>query len=173
MPRQARKQSSTRTYHVVIKGADRQLLFEDVDDYVKYLDFLAYYKQECQFELWAYCLMSNHVHLLIRHSNECVRDIPEEFALDANVIKAERKLGLRKSGHRGFDVITQTFFVEGNWLCKDASENLVSTLHKTIFDSFEEYYRFLDGDIYEDACYYQYIFDDKFSQSFRKVLILT
>ena len=43
MPRQARKKSSTRTYHVVIKGADRQLLFEDVDDYVKYLDFLAYY----------------------------------------------------------------------------------------------------------------------------------
>ena len=71
MPRQARKKSSTRTYHVVIKGADRQLLFEDVDDYVKYLDFLAYYKQECQFEIWAYCLMSNHVHLLIRHSNEC------------------------------------------------------------------------------------------------------
>lgn len=76
-----------------------------------------------------------------------VRDIPEEFALDSNVVKAERRLGLRKSGHRGFDVITQMFFVEENWLCKDASENLVSTLHKTIFDSFEEYYRFLDGDI--------------------------
>ncbi len=94
-----------------------------------------------------------------------VRDIPEEFALDSNVVKAERRLGLRKSGHRGFDVITQMFFVEENWLCKDASENLVSTLHKTIFDSFEEYYRFLDGDIYEDACYYQYTFDDKVLQS--------
>ena len=29
-----------------------------------------------------------------------VRDVPEEFALDSNVVKAERKLGLRKSGHR-------------------------------------------------------------------------
>lgn len=71
MPRQARKQSVTRTYHVVVKGADRQLLFEDADDYIKYLDLLAYYKQECQFEIWAYCLMANHVHLLIHHSQEC------------------------------------------------------------------------------------------------------
>ena len=33
------------------------------------------------------------------------------------------------------------------------------------FDSFEEYYGFLDGDIYEDACYYQYAFEDEFSKN--------
>lgn len=71
-----------------------------------------------------------------------VRNVPEEFALDSNVVKAERKLGLRKSGHRGFDVITQTFFVEEDWFHKDLSGNLVSRLHKMTFDSFEEYYGF-------------------------------
>ncbi|MFN2939624.1 hypothetical protein ACKX2D_11380 [Lachnospiraceae bacterium YH-ros2226] len=65
-----------------------------------------------------------------------VGDVPEEFALDSNVVKAERKLGLRKSGHRGFDVITQTFFVEEDW-----ADIPVSRLHKMTFDSFEEYYR--------------------------------
>lgn len=70
MPRNSRKKSGTLTYHVVIKGADRQLLFEESRDYEKYLEIIAYYKQECQFELFAYCLMSNHVHLLIRHSPE-------------------------------------------------------------------------------------------------------
>ena len=94
-----------------------------------------------------------------------VENIPEEFALDSNVVKAGRKLGLRKSGHRGFDVIAQTFFVEEDWFYKDLSGNLVSRLHKMTFDSFEEYYEFLDGDIYEDACYYQYAFDDEFSQN--------
>ena len=83
-----------------------------------------------------------------------VRNVPEEFALDSNVVKAERKLGLRKIGHRGFDVIAQTFFVEEDWFHKDLSGNLVSRLHKITFDSFKEYYGFLDGDIYEDACYY-------------------
>ena len=94
-----------------------------------------------------------------------VRDVPEEFALDSNVVKAERKLGLRKSGHRGFDVIAQIFFVEEDWFHKDLSGNLVSRLHKMTFDSFEEYYGFLDGDIYEDACYYQYAFEDEFSKN--------
>lgn len=94
-----------------------------------------------------------------------VRNVPEEFALDSNIVKAERELGLRKSGHRGFDVIAQMFFVEEDWFCKDLSGNLVSRFHKMVFNSFEEYYRFLDGDIYENACYYQYAFDDEFSQN--------
>lgn len=91
--------------------------------------------------------------------------VPEEFALNSNIIKAERKLGLRKSGHRGFDVITQTFFVEEDWFYKDLSDNLETKLHKMTFDSFEEYYEFLDGDIYENACYYQYAFEDEFSKN--------
>lgn len=94
-----------------------------------------------------------------------VRNVPKEFALDSNVVKAERKLGLRKSGYRGFDVITQTFFVEEDWLHTDSLGNLVSVLHKMIFNSFEGYYKFLDGDIYENACYYQYEFEDEFSKN--------
>ena len=35
-----RKKSATLTYHVVIKGADRQLLFEESNDYKKYLEII-------------------------------------------------------------------------------------------------------------------------------------
>lgn len=94
-----------------------------------------------------------------------VRNVPKEFALDSNVVKAERKLGLRKSGYRGFDVITQTFFVEEDWFHTDSLGDLVSALHKMTFNSFEGYYKFLDGDIYENACYYQYEFEDEFSKN--------
>lgn len=94
-----------------------------------------------------------------------VRCVLDEFALEPDVVRTERKLGLRKSGHRGFDVITQTFFVEEEWVHKDLSGNLVPESHKITFDSFEEYYNFLDGDIYENACYYQYAFEDEFSKN--------
>lgn len=57
-----------------------------------------------------------------------VRNVPEEFALDLNVVKAERELGLRKSGHRGFDVIMQNFFVEEQWFHKDLSDNFISMI---------------------------------------------
>ncbi len=70
MSRHARVKSRTRIYHIVIKGADRIRLFEECSDYQKYLDILAYYKQECRLEIFAYCLMSNHVHLLLRHPED-------------------------------------------------------------------------------------------------------
>ena len=69
MPRKPRAISESNIYHVVIRGADRQQMFEENNDYAKYLDILGYYKKECQFEIYAYCLMSNHVHLLIHTPN--------------------------------------------------------------------------------------------------------
>lgn len=74
MPRKARKMSSTHIHHVVIRGIDHQTLFEEVKDYLKYLDILAFYKEECNFNLYAYCLMSNHVHLILR-TNDIPLDI--------------------------------------------------------------------------------------------------
>ncbi|MBQ5850909.1 MAG: transposase [Lachnospiraceae bacterium] len=71
MPRNRRQLSSTRTYHIVIKVADRQLIFEEPNDFHKYLSYLEYYKELCKFEIFAYCLMPNHVHILLRHSPDC------------------------------------------------------------------------------------------------------
>lgn len=65
MPRKARQLSSTGIHHVVIRGADRQNMFECNSDYEKYLEYLLFYKEKIGFKIYAYCLMSNHVHLII------------------------------------------------------------------------------------------------------------
>lgn len=96
-----------------------------------------------------------------------ITNIPEEFALDMKIVRAERQLGLRKSKRRGFDVIRQKFFVEEEWLCRDWINNWGYEENKITFDTFEEYYNFLDGDIYENACYYQYSFKDVFSKTLK------
>lgn len=75
MSRTARKTSSIATYHVIIRGLDHQLIFEERNDYLKYLDLLNYYKTELDFELYAYCLMNNHVHLLIHTGTESLSSI--------------------------------------------------------------------------------------------------
>lgn len=64
MPRQARQ---TGEYlHIIVRGNGKQILFEDDADRKKYLSLLQKYSAETGIIILAYCLMDNHVHLLIR-----------------------------------------------------------------------------------------------------------
>lgn len=66
MSRHARQVNDTGYYHVIVRGIGRQLLFEDVPDYRYYLLLLERYSNETDVTICAYCLMENHVHLLVR-----------------------------------------------------------------------------------------------------------
>jgi len=66
MARKPRQLSKSGFYHVVIKGINNSLMFESDNDYYKYLDILEKYKLECNFNLFAYCLMSNHIHIILK-----------------------------------------------------------------------------------------------------------
>ena len=70
MPRIARKKSKTGIYHVMVRGINRQDIFQDEEDKGVYLDRLIRYKKECGFEIYAYCLMNNHVHLVIKEGKD-------------------------------------------------------------------------------------------------------
>jgi putative transposase len=70
MPRTARKKSPTGIYHVVLRGNNKQAIFEDVADYRKMLAILKNYRGKCGYEIYAYCLMNNHIHLLIKEGEE-------------------------------------------------------------------------------------------------------
>ena len=52
-------------YHVIVRGNQRQDIFMDDTDRHEYLQRLLKYKQKCRFNLYAYVLMTHHVHLLI------------------------------------------------------------------------------------------------------------
>ena len=73
MPRQARKLSASGLYHVVVRGVSHQILFEEREDYVHYLDTLSRLKASEPFEILAYCLMDNHVHLLLQKADSLDR----------------------------------------------------------------------------------------------------
>ncbi|MBF0506667.1 MAG: transposase [Nitrospirae bacterium] len=52
-------------YHVIVRGNHRQDIFLDEQDRLEYLSRVSHYKGKTGFILYAYVLMSNHVHLLI------------------------------------------------------------------------------------------------------------
>ncbi|MBR0159785.1 MAG: transposase [Oscillospiraceae bacterium] len=70
MPRTPRNKSNTGIYHVVFRGINRQQIFEDNEDYDRFLFLLKQYRETSGYQLYAYCLMPNHIHLLIKEGTE-------------------------------------------------------------------------------------------------------
>lgn len=60
-----RAQSTADIYHVIARGSGRQIIFEDDDDRQRFLMLLSEALRDVGAELYAWCLMDNHVHLLI------------------------------------------------------------------------------------------------------------
>lgn len=69
MPRKPREKSSTGIYHVMLRGINRQTIFEEDSDYQSFLILLVKQKKVSSIEIYGYCLMSNHVHLLIKEGS--------------------------------------------------------------------------------------------------------
>jgi REP element-mobilizing transposase RayT len=63
-----RRLSKSGFYHIVFRGVNHCHLFEEREDYERLLKTLAVIKAELPIDLYAYCLMSNHAHLLIQES---------------------------------------------------------------------------------------------------------
>lgn len=65
MPRTARLTVENAYYHIITRGNQKQFVFVEPPDYNAYLSMLAKYKKRYKFKLYCYCLMPNHVHLVM------------------------------------------------------------------------------------------------------------
>ena len=86
MPRVARQLSCSGYMHVIIRGNGKQILFEDHEDYHFFLSILEKYCVETSVKILAYCLMDNHVHLLV-------------YDLEGNTSLMMKKIGVSYSGY--------------------------------------------------------------------------
>ena len=65
MPRMPRLVVPGYPHHVTQRGTLRQKTFFNTEDYQAYLDLIAIAKLKAGCDIWAYCLMPNHVHFVI------------------------------------------------------------------------------------------------------------
>lgn len=75
MARVARVRAESDIYHVIVRGAGRQIIFEDDADRLAFLDGLLTQMRGAGASLLAWCLMSNHAHLLMRAPLEAISDV--------------------------------------------------------------------------------------------------
>jgi len=70
MPRKPRIEIGGGLYHVISRGNNRRKIFRSHDDYLRFTSILEHQKAKLPFYLYAYCLMPNHVHLLIEMQDD-------------------------------------------------------------------------------------------------------
>jgi putative transposase len=70
LPRTAREKSESGIYHAILRGINRQTIFEDDEDASRFLDTMEECQKKSGFMLYAYCLMGNHAHFLLREAQE-------------------------------------------------------------------------------------------------------
>ncbi len=89
MARRARKPSGTGVFHVMMRGINHQNIFEDTEDYYQFINTLDRMRKRydddgrvcgtnCTY--YAYCLMSNHFHLLVKEREEPIGDTVKRIA---------------------------------------------------------------------------------------------
>lgn len=88
MPRKARSAAASGTYHVIWRGMNKMQIFYQDADYIRFLTLLDSV-QDNDFEVLAYCLMGNHLHLLIKTKKQ-------DSELMGNKL---RRLGIRYVGY--------------------------------------------------------------------------
>lgn len=70
MPRKARLVIPNMPHHIVQRGHNRNAVFVEDGDYLYYLNTLREWKAELGVKVYAWCLMTNHIHLILDPGND-------------------------------------------------------------------------------------------------------
>lgn len=65
MARKPRKESILKIYHVILRGNNKQSIFFDDYDRNFFLNRIKKYADQLNIHIYSYCLMENHVHILL------------------------------------------------------------------------------------------------------------
>lgn len=85
MPRIIRQISNTKVYHIILRGIDKQDIFLSEKDYNKFLKILKETKEKYEYEIYSYCLMNNHVHIIIYDKDNNLSKIMQSMAISYSI----------------------------------------------------------------------------------------
>ena len=97
MPRKARILLPHTPHHIVQRGHNRQAVFVELADYQYYLDNLKEFKQALGVKVYSFCLMTNHVHLIV----ECADDVSAISHLLKRLAGRQTRYVNRQEGRSG------------------------------------------------------------------------
>ncbi len=80
MPRAKRHLVNGGIYHIMIRGVNKQIIFNDDKDRQMFIRIMNYCKKKYDCKIYAYCLMNNHVHILFKDKEFMISDFMHDIA---------------------------------------------------------------------------------------------
>lgn len=90
MPRKSRIDAPGALHHILVRGIDRKAIFEDDKDREDFIERLCGLLEETQTRCYAWALMTNHVHLLLRTGTVAIASIMRRL-LTGHAVRFNRR----------------------------------------------------------------------------------
>ncbi len=144
MPRKARVQSPTNYYHIMLRGNNTEFIFSKDEQKELFLNYLKKQEEEQLIDVTAYCIMDNHVHIVIKSELEnlvkAIKGINIKYAMSYN-LQHNRTGHVFQDRYRSESVIDDKYllqvirYVHNN----PVKAKLVKTPEDYMWSSFNEY----------------------------------
>ena len=143
MPRSSRTKSTTDVYHVILRGINRQDIFLDDQDYQKFLKELQFTKEKYNYKVYAYILMTNHIHLLIYTPNnvlsKAIQSLTIRYSLYFNK-KYERCGHLFQNRFLSKNVDSESYLLHlQRYIHQNSIKGKIEHMEKYKWSSYKEY----------------------------------
>ena len=155
LPRNGRRKSSSDFYHVIIRGINRERIFETNRHKEKLTKYLKEKEVETV-EIYAYCIMSNHLHLLLhgplKEISEYMKAVQTAYALYYNR-KMERNGHVFQNRFKSFPIESEEYL----WQCfyyihlNPVKAKITGKMNRYQYSSAQEYIYEKKGLIRENA----------------------
>lgn len=145
MPRNARRDSlnNSKIYHVILKGINGQEIFFENSDRIKFLKQLKDTKSLYKYNIYAYVLMNNHVHLIIYDEENTLSQIMHRictiYAMYFNK-KYERTGHLFQNRFKSKCVNTENYLLNlQRYIHRNPQKDYIERLDRYEWSSYKEY----------------------------------
>ena len=138
-----RKMGNSKIYHIMIKGIDGQNIFYDDKDRRNFLRKFLENKKEFNYAVYSYCLMTNHVHMVIKCKDEflskSMQSLMIRYVRYFNK-KYQRTGSLVQSRFKSKCIENQKYFLEVcRYIHRNPEKAGIERTDKYVWSSYQEY----------------------------------
>ena len=141
--REPRKYSNSEVYHIILRGTDKQDIFYDDMDRNVFKSYLKSTKKKFSYQVYSYCLMSNHVHLVIKVNEKNLSNSIQNLALKYSKYfnkKYNRTGHLFENRFKSKNVENKKYLLDVcRYVHRNPEKALIEKVEKYKWSSYQEY----------------------------------